>query len=540
MDSVVVVFWMITLIKSINCQAIDTTCPGQVGPDALFSSGDVAKVYKGRDVHYLIKQEHGRMPIINYTANILKELKLQKDYSIGAVITTSRLYYFCDVSVLNISVMCHGDTKHVDCESSTLYTDSIRVTHLSTASVFHRKVFVAFNDDKGIEYQAIVNASRNFLIIKKLDKMADGRKQNPTGLNFLWDKKSRYHCLVFFDTIYGVHDEELDTLKTPVVIRKTIDYQLSNTWLGCDPDLCFDGRVDFAYHDQGFIVMGRGHSRWRINLNNTTAPEVLMREKWIADDVIKSHNAKYIIDGKTTTVEVYNSNTLANTKRLFKDTPLPIEAAFALDTSKFYLIYGKEAAIFSRKNVYSFERDRLVPLRDVFNFFEDSIDAADSDGNRIIYVFSKNHYYTHDVETNITSPPMSMQKNLFTCHDSFYSSSKASAMLDITNFEEFEQYRLQFAPTSEQTTSRPVSATAVSNVSMGVTSVSSTGLFLSLVLLILSTMVFMTTFIIYLAYKMNVTPTSEDKAEVAAADFTLNPGSASVDLKPNTVQVLSE
>ncbi|KAI1308978.1 hypothetical protein HDE_00247 [Halotydeus destructor] len=455
MNAVLLLFWIIALTKSTDCQEVEGECSSEAGPDALRLTKGLTLVYKDRDVHQLIGQTLEKLPIISMTRDIGTEFSLQFGDTIGAVLGTAKPKYYCSVGNLKAPVVCDGHVKHRNCDTFKFPNKPIAVTHVSATSLAGDNIFVAFMDHEGYEYQAIVNARHYVLHIKKLDrKMADDRKQNPTVVEALNELKNPgdYACLVFFGPIYGFQDEDLNSLTKPVVVKKTVDYQLSNTWLACDPEVCFDARMDFTYNDQRFLMMGRGQSRWRIRLGTVIEPATRPQENWTADAATIYRNFMLISKDRLTTITTLQSETNNSTSSLFNITQSFIDAAFTLDTSSVCLISGTQVDIYSDRGVINgfpdFKHNRTTSLSTLFNILEDTIDAAVEIDQRTVYLLRKNHYYSHNVETKITSPPMLIQNNLFTCKDSFYSSSKASKMLDITNFEQFKQYRLQFAPNS--------------------------------------------------------------------------------------------
>ncbi|KAI1309064.1 hypothetical protein HDE_00255 [Halotydeus destructor] len=363
--------------------------------------------------------------------------------------------------------------------------------------------------------------------------MADGGKQNPTVVKALsqLNDTNDFRFLVFFGPIYGFHEEDLSSLTRPVVLRKTIDYQLSNTWLGCDPVACFDARMDFAYHDQGSIVMGRGYSRWRIDLDKRTDPYILKREALVADDIIKQTSLKVVFQETFTTI---TKLTPTKVKKRLSFPALPIEAAFSLNISQFYLISNQrvdmyELIFFSSSNSYNFRYFYSLPLSAMFNMFEKTIDAAVSVDNGTIFLFRNNHYYSHNLDTNITSAPMLIQNNLFTCSDSFYSSSKASEVLNIMNFEQFEQYRMQFA--ERNTTTLATSSKPISSKSTAMARKRNTLLLVTLILLIVSALICISAIISLKVYLKNMRPSSEDMADIPLPDGSVTSGSVSTEMK---------
>ncbi|KAI1309065.1 hypothetical protein HDE_00256 [Halotydeus destructor] len=536
----IILFWIIALTKSTNCRPAVAKCPGEVGPDAVLILANETKVYKGGDLHYLIKQELDRLPIIRITRNVLDEVPLPINHTIEAVIKSKKLEYYCDDHNLNTSVVCSNGAKF-SCMSSTPHIRTINVTNLSTASTFGGKVFMAFRDDADNEYQASHRESRI------VAKMADGRKRNPTGLNVLNKIGDKYECLVFFDAVYGFHFEDLDNFRTPVVIRKTIDYQSSNTWLNCEPELCFDGRMDFAYYEEGSINVGRGHSRWRINLSNMTSPLVLERDDWVADAVVKHLNSTLFVNGNSTNVSANRTTVTEPTKLFFQWTQSTIDAAYSMtvvDTfgdafNNIFLISGSLVELYFGNDLYSLTYFGADSLERLFSISDNTIDAAVYDGNHSVYLFRKNHYYLYDIKTLITLPPKLIQNNLFACSESFYPSSQASRMLDITNFEQFKQYRMQFAPKLISTTTTLPSSSEVSTLSTFTNSGDkiSRMILITVITFSLSSLVFMLLIlaIVYMR-KPAVKASSDDKAEVV--DFNVNPDTESTVLK--TVQPAAE
>ncbi|KAI1309063.1 hypothetical protein HDE_00254 [Halotydeus destructor] len=532
METVFLSLWLLALTNPSDGQAVHAECASEAGPDALRLTKGLSLVYKDGNVHQLMEQLLDRLPIIHSTY-ILTRLPFPSDHKISAVLDTEKPTYYCNTGNSKQSVVC----DETNCRPLELSNEPIAVTHVSAAAIAGDNIFLAFMDDKENEYQAIVNARNYVLHIKKLgNKMADGRKQNPTVVKVLsrLNDTNDYKCLVFFGPIYGFHAEDLSSLTRPVVLRKTIDYQLSNTWLGCDPVVCFDARMDFAYHDQGSIVMGRGYSRWRIDLDKKTDPHILKREALVADDIIKQTNFKVVFQ-ETFTTFTNSTPTKVKTRRLFPKTKLPIEAAFSLNISQFYLISNQRVDIYKQlnclvsSNSYHFRYFYSLPLSAMFNMFEKTIDAAVSVDNGTIFLFRNNHYYSHNFDTNITSAPMLIQNNLFTCSDSFYSSSKASEVLNIMNFEQFEQYRMQFA--ERNTTTLATSSKPIASKSTTVLRQRNTLFLVTLVVLIVSALICISAIISLKVYLKNMRPSSEDMADIPLPDGSVTSGSVSTEMK---------
>ncbi|KAI1309069.1 hypothetical protein HDE_00252 [Halotydeus destructor] len=546
---------MIALTKSADCQPAKAQCPGQVSPDAVLLTANETRVYKDSYVHNLIHQPQ-RMPVIIKTSNISDETNFPSYVSIKAVVQNEKRRYFVE-DKSKFAMMC-TDILH-SCQLIEIKspTRSFKLKNLSAAAAVSQGYFLAFVDGEGEEYQAIMDDLSVFLHTQKLDKMADGRKRNPTGLSVYGMAGNKYRCVVFFDVIYGFHIHDLDNFTEPVVMRKTLDYRLSNTWLGCDPELCFDARVDFAYHDQGSIVMGSGRSRWRIDPSKRTGPHALKQDTWAADSIDKRAHLAIVFRENMATVNDSGREKKYVTKDTFKEMNSAVEAAFSMETSQISLISDQSVYIYKLTSFfstkpYNFYHIRTIPLRSMFNTFEKTIDAAESISGTT-YLFRRNHFYSHNVKKNITSTPMLIQNSLFPCSDSFYSSFKASQMLSITNAEQFKQYRMQFVATNSTevtTSSSTISSSTISSSAMASSTLASSTasskistaskftkvsrktvslVSLTLILLIVSaTICFLSIMTLWVCLK-NMKPSSEDTPELFFVDVKDNQGSVSTE-----------
>ncbi|KAI1309068.1 hypothetical protein HDE_00251 [Halotydeus destructor] len=355
MNAVLSLLWIIATTKSTDCGPSTVKCPGQEGPDAVLITASETKVYKDGYVHSMLQHKPGEMPIINKTNPISDEFDLVKDSAIRAVIEDEkRRYYIEDIGsrVVRVCTNILFSCKSIEIKSPA---GSFKLKNLSTAAAVSQGYFLAFTDVKGDEYQGIIDNGSVFLYTQRVDKMADGRKRNPTGLNVIAKAGDDYLCLVFFDQIYTIHLHNLDKLTAPVVIKKTLDYRLSSTWLGCDPELCFDARVDFAYRGQGPIGMGRGRSRWLVEPTKLMEPHYLAQETWKADSVLQQADLFIVFEGDMASVTESKLERKFATKQLFKETNSSIEAAFSLNTttSRFYLISDQLVYIYEPASAYT-------------------------------------------------------------------------------------------------------------------------------------------------------------------------------------------
>ncbi|KAI1309067.1 hypothetical protein HDE_00250 [Halotydeus destructor] len=156
----------------------------------------------------------------------------------------------------------------------------------------------------------------------------------------------------------------------------------------------------------------------------------------------------------------------------------------------------------------------------MFNMFETTIDATVSINNGTIYLFRRNHYYSHNFDTNITSSPKLIQNSLFICSDNFYTSFKALLMLNITNAEQFKEYRMQFVAKNSQIPASKVTKAGRETISL---------LFLTLISLIVSAMVCILSIMALWVQLKNMKPSSEDLTELSDADASGNQGSVSTE-----------
>ncbi|KAI1290225.1 hypothetical protein HDE_09132 [Halotydeus destructor] len=159
--------------------------------------------------------------------------------------------------------------------------DNITIVTAATHTPEYKK-FAAFFVKQGTEYQALINSGMEPVAV---NKKQNGVNQNPTAISFYRTTRKGDEYVVFFDNIFTVQVINFNKIfqaKQPLIVSKSQDYQLASTWLGCPPEICFDSRVDYAYHDEdNNLVLGRGR---------------YFRKIWSLSKISSSMTSEYVQD----------------------------------------------------------------------------------------------------------------------------------------------------------------------------------------------------------------------------------------------------
>ncbi|KAI1290228.1 hypothetical protein HDE_09133 [Halotydeus destructor] len=300
------------------------------------------------------------------------------------------------------------------------------------------------------EYQSVVNGSVEPIA---LGKKQNGVTQNPTAISYYRTTQKGDEYVVFFDIIFTVqviNFTETFQAQQPLIVSKSQDYQLASTWLGCPPEICFDSRVDYAYHDEkNTLVLGRGKYFTKIwspsNLSNSK-PHGYVQDMFMykGEEIIFSSGGR-----------IYYNQRSETFKQLAPETNFTdVDAAFAHLTNENKLMFtitsGDKMESFQAANrtlpTKGFELIRSQTLGSYLPGLPSSgVDAASSVADHV-YFFKNNFYFVHNTSLNSSnlSSPKLMQGSLFDCDDSYYQSSGPSQRLNISSLKQMLEYRSQF------------------------------------------------------------------------------------------------
>ncbi|KAI1281942.1 hypothetical protein HDE_13194 [Halotydeus destructor] len=364
---------------------------------------------------------------------------------------------------------CVANTKQC---SKIVLSNKKRPMSLITATTSYsdNKIQTAnfFVDNLGVEYQ---EAGHSFVSEVRVGPIKNGVHRNPTAIAFNRKISRKFdEFVIFFNEVFTVQTLNIKKSfdkKLPLVISRSQDYQLSKTWLGCPPELCFDSRLDYAYQDGDNIVLGRGLFSWRTSLK--TKKIVNFKYGVSVQEVLA-------INGNLLTIrygDILYNNISSNFKTIFRGAHSEdIDAAFKL-RGEYILLSGKNAQVFKAKTsssipLFDFVRNdsisKLLPGAPSGGF-----EAASNMNDLWLYLFRNNFYYKYYPSRGLSMPNL-IQGNLISCEDSYYKSSRASKKLNISTYQDLASYRSQFMEkpsvllwtTKAKTTTRPSTSPATS------------------------------------------------------------------------------
>ncbi|KAI1289299.1 hypothetical protein HDE_09134 [Halotydeus destructor] len=345
------------------------------------------------------------------------------------------------------------------------------ITSAATPTPECAECVAMFYTKYGTEYQSLINGSVEPIA---LDKLQNGITQNPTAISYYRTTQKGDEYVVFFEYIFTVqviHFKETFQAQHPLIVSKTEDYQLASMWHGCPAELCFDSRVDYAYHDEkNTLVLGRGkyfRKLWSPSNLSNSKPHGYVQDMFMyeGEEVIFSAGGK-----------IYYKHRWASFKQLAPETNFTdVDAAFAHLTNENKLMFtitsGDKMESFRVANrtlpTNSFELLRSQTLGSYLPGLPSSgVDAASSVAD-YVYFFKNNFYFVHNTSLNSSnlSSPKLMQGSLFDCDDSYYQSSEPSRRLNISSLKQMLEYRSQFLEYFSATAGNTFSMTSYSATS---------------------------------------------------------------------------
>ncbi|KAI1278456.1 hypothetical protein HDE_14340 [Halotydeus destructor] len=302
----------------------------------------------------------------------------------------------------------------------------------------------------------------------------------PTALVSVMNYDRNIEKIVAFHgniTGYYDYDESRNNLLT---INRKIDYQSSSPWLGCIFEICFDGRIDSITRtdnaDSYRIYRGRFNRRIHGPSYRGWSPNGNSWHQAIDRLPDISNSSTAYLSSFITVCSVQAST--SKPKRFVCSYKFPnltvitsagnLDAIFVLNETRLIYIISDDHYItyradsLNRLNFTYIEHGRLS---DLWNGLPSEIDGATRSLDNTQIIFTRENFIFY---ANLTSmkqngsaqEPKLIQEDLDQekCDDQFYATSKEAALLNISNFQEFKTYKLQFLPPVITTTSRTPTA----------------------------------------------------------------------------------
>ncbi|KAI1305321.1 hypothetical protein HDE_01573 [Halotydeus destructor] len=328
-------------------------------------------------------------------------------------------------------------------------------------------------------YQVLINDSGFLKQARKLSNMP------ATTLMRLKHSNEQYDILVVgFGEMVGQYNYS-SSENTELIISRAINYRSTRPWLGCPPDICFDGRIDGAttVDSKGTIHLFR--SLYQVDSNFKLSPHPFELDSIERIIPLNSSYPQYYL---TTFVNMctlgQNGNIKVACTRLFGNLSMfankyTIDAIFALPKkNRVYLVFDNLYATYLENNhTFVYYDDGI--LIDLWPDLPQTIDGATVVGDRVLF-FQDNFVYNvriSDLGQDVSTFNVSLLQEIFVngnCDDQYYKKSASSQLLNVSTFEEFKEYRMQFetiAPKTEKpTTIKPKTSSTLRTSSRQATS----------------------------------------------------------------------
>ncbi|KAI1282041.1 hypothetical protein HDE_13047 [Halotydeus destructor] len=320
--------------------------------------------------------------------------------------------------------------------------DNEDVAEVTSAMDYDGKDFVSYVTKSGIEYQTW--GSKNIWVNNQADP------KNPTGISFHRDKPKGAEFVIFFGHLVTIQVVNMKR-DLPIMFRSDLDYQLANTWLNCEPEFCFDSRVDYAHRgDKNSMVIGRGRFSWKVTLDPSSQLTSKHNPPTFYQDIVYTESGLMTIgDGFVDRPGDNASTTLA---AVFSGTKFDdVDAAFRYPNNENKLILiltsGSDLEVYEPAHrLNDFVMSDISVISVIQELSRAGFDAGALSSDNILYLFKNNFYYKYHASDESLFGPELIQGNLFSCTNSFYENSKASKQLNIKNLAELENYRRKFEP----------------------------------------------------------------------------------------------
>ncbi|KAI1282148.1 hypothetical protein HDE_13105 [Halotydeus destructor] len=329
-------------------------------------------------------------------------------------------------------------TKEVDDEhwivgeeiiKSPIYQGAICIT------AYEDKLLVQYNDK-----QVLVRQNQ----VEFTAQLPSNKSFHPTHLTRTKDDD----IIAFFGPLVGLYEHSEQPI-LPIDLKKTKKYYLSRAWLGCEPDLCFDGSIDAASSDGQDLELYKAKHIVKVNMSTKAVSITTPANGYFVDAAIRRKETLYLFIGnKAFTLE--KDGSISETK-LFNLTGSTEDAAFSIG-SKFYLIHQREVTIYGSSLPEFARTEALWP-----ELPERTIDGATVFGEHVYFFVGDFYYRTRSAVQEATRVygPYSIQFDLLDCSDDYYKNSRAAKQLNIRDKNTFKIYIDQFKPKWKPSTAKP-------------------------------------------------------------------------------------
>lgn len=276
----------------------------------------------------------------------------------------------------------------------------------------------------------------------------------PTALVYI--DSNRF--MVFFGPFWSLYIINIP-LVSAIMIDPTLRHRLSNSWLGCPPQLCFEGDIDAA------VTMGNDTLLFRAqHFYRTPQPlssRVPINTFYHVNSEFQGANghvdAAAFIGGQIYLFQRRFFSVFDVTTKQRVSGPVSIAIGFdlpgvhvdaAITTGNTLYLFHEE--LISEYTLNGRNKPTLQPnsnnrLNQYFDGSPRDIHAALAVANNRIYLFKGDFYYESvGITRGGKVQPKLAAGNLYQCLDSFYTDIEADKHLNIRSLVEFEAYALNF------------------------------------------------------------------------------------------------
>ncbi|KAI1305323.1 hypothetical protein HDE_01571 [Halotydeus destructor] len=453
----------IILIAITSCAVVaeDFTCSTSdaLGPESLFSYPA-----KDKDRISMVIVKNG---VQRTFSSRQAEIKLR--YESQASVVKARLGYFTaktrmrmfNVYSTNGSVTCLNDldlNDSKDCKDEkqlfrglTTFALDKNISRI-TGTQLNDGMFLfsihTINQLKTADYyQVLVERDGGLQNFKQL------ARESPTALTSMDLQIGSDDVLtVAFDELIGSYRYNVIN-NTELILSNKMNYQLSRYWLGCKPDFCFDGTIDGATASGSGkdVLLYRGLHKVNTNYDFTEEKaEVDSIEQLTPKDstspyYLSSYDNQCTVKGTTSPCRNIFYRLISVSKIATIDAILG-----SPKTGKVYLIYEDKYAVYT-ESALTFRYENHGTLSDIWSGLPTKISGATTVGNHVIFIQDNFVYWTDMPQNGETASvfKVSLIQEIFAdgvCNDDHYSQSASSQKLNISTFQEFKRYRMQFEP----------------------------------------------------------------------------------------------
>ncbi|KAI1280831.1 hypothetical protein HDE_13711 [Halotydeus destructor] len=421
--------------------------PDGSGPDAIVNQGDHFIVFRDNKMAKA-QLRHGELPVL---ISQPKKIKLIPEFDIAAATAATledKLIVFGVRIVPNNVNQIWGTILYIcwinksldtDCQSSLFPKLSKSLRIFSAEKVGNQYVLIASDDTSNPIKKSLIVANLTDIISETPLEAPVASLPNAMTLN-----KQGNASILIYDYVYTTSVQNNITSAESYLMNSANRFRLSQLWLGCPTEFCFDAQLDSAMRSwpaSSRITVRRGFYSWTINLDSMQLSKP-STTSFLTDAICKDSSYKlYIFRDSTVSNGSFGSN--ESIAAIFGLEISFIDAAF---------VYEEDMYIIVEETVYVYRS-----LNQIENFkyqtrwrgLPDNIDAATvgvKNGVTWVYFFRDDLFYTviDPTGSQLVNGPYLMQTDMISCPDTFYNGSKFTEALNITSLDDFVKYKSQF------------------------------------------------------------------------------------------------